>query len=1046
MQLGGMPTLRRLTLALSGWLLTGGACVATETAAHAYHIPSGTLDDSLRDFEVQSGTHVLRASGLTARLPSAGLSGSYQASQALHRLLLGSGLDAVEVAADTYVLKAAPVERPAAAPAQPKAARSSSLPTNLAQVDVTGMHVRLSDLETAQPVVTITQADIQKSGLVTVGDILQDLTIAGQPTFSKASVLASNTEEGGQYINLYNLGENRVLVLVNGKRWMTSLAGFTDLSTIPSSLIDHIDVLKDGASAVYGSDAVAGVVNIILKDHYNGAEFSGYVGQNQQGDGTQQAYSLTVGSTDDKSSVVFSASYDKTDPVWADQRAITNYTFGPAHKLQGLNSNGPWGSFISLDDPSGTRYTLNHTGGWNGIGVGEDATRLSSYHVGVNDPGDYYNTSQQMMAQLGSELKSIFTRASYRLNDDVTFRAIGMYSERISTAQSSGYPLNSQSQPGFPVYISGQDYYNPEPGQPLYFFRRIVELPRVATESAKSYHFDASLDGAFEVGSHSWSWDTGFDYNKYDVSSVGTGNINLFNLQNALGPSFLNSMGVVQCGTATEPVIRCVPFNILGGPNASTAAALNYINALEQANQESLTKDYTANITGGLFDMPWGAGTLSFATGYEHRQISGYDRLDELTSAGYTTDLTANPTVGNYHTDEVYVEFNLPLLKDLPGARELSFDVASRYSHYSNFGSTTNDKYSFLWKPIDDLIVRGTFAHGFRAPTLADTFGGGSQSFDYYTDPCDAVYGNPGNAAVAKACQAAGLPATFRQTDSAGHPVDSSDSQSTTPFYTGYGNAKLQPEHSLGRTVGLVYSPAYVPGLGFTLDYYKILVRNVITAISADYVLDQCYQYSVQFYCNSFSRDPATGQVVGLERGNANLGSLDTSGFTFGVNYHLPAFAFGKFTATFDANYLKNYIQTSQPGAAGQDFAGQFGFPHFRVNLGLDWQLGDWGATWGLRYYGKYKDICEFGVCSDPDYSNASWAYGGGANRKGAIVYNDAQLRYQLPWNGSISVGARDIFDKHPPVEFESTGASTGRIDPTLDLGRYFYLQYFQKF
>ncbi len=925
----------------------------------------------------------------------------------------------------------------------------------LETVTVTGSRIRSADIETAQPVATITQADIQKTGLVNVGDILQNLTIAGQPTFSKASVLLANTEEGGQYVNLYNLGEQRVLILVNGKRWMTSLAGFTDLSTIPAALIDHIDVLKDGASAVYGSDAISGVVNIILKDHYNGAEFSGSVGQNQKGDGTQQAYSFTVGSTGDKSSVVFSASYNKTDPVWANERDLTDFTYGPDHKTDSLSATGPWGRFYSLNDPNQTTYVLNHTGSWNGIGVGADATQLSNYHQGVNQYDDYFNPSEEMMAQLGSELKSIFTQASYNLNDYVTFKATGMYSERNSTTQTAGYPLNSLSQPGFPVYISGQSYYNPMPGQDLFFYRRLVELPRVSNESAKSYHFDAGFEGSFDVGSHTWNWDTAFDYNKFDVSTVGTGNLNLFNLQKALGPSFMNSAGVVQCGTAAAPIANCVPFNILGGPSASTAAALSYIDALEQSNQESLTKDYTANITGGLFDMPWGAGTLSFAAGYEHRQISGYDHPDELASAGYTTDLAANPTVGNYHTDEVYVEFNIPVLKDLPGAKELSFDVASRYSHYNNFGSTTNNKYSFLWKPIDDLIVRGTFAHGFRAPTLADTFGGGSQTFDYYTDPCDVQFGSTTNATVAANCRKAGLSTTpvtgFHQTDAAGNNVTGPDSQGTTPFYTGFGNSSLQPEYSLSRTAGLVYSPGYVPGLDFTLDYYKILVRNVITAISADYVLDQCYQYNVQFYCNSFSRDPATGQVIGLERGNANLGSLSTSGFTFGVNYHLPETSFGKFTFTFDTNYLKNYIQTSQPGAPGQDLAGQFGFPHFRANAGVDWQLGDWGATWDLRYYGEFKDECWSNPspvieCNEPNYNNSSWTYGQGANRKGAIVYNDAQVRYQLPWNGSIAVGARDIFDKHPPIVYSSAGSSTGLVDPTLDLGRYFYVQYNQKF
>ncbi len=937
--------------------------------------------------------------------------------------------------------------------AQDAAGSNPESAKKLETVTVTGSRIRSVDVETAQPVITVTQADIQKTGLTNVGDILQNLTITGQPTFSKSAVLTSNTEEGGQYANLYNLGENRTLVLVNGKRWMTSLAGYTDLSTIPATLIDHIEILKDGASAIYGSDAIAGVINIILKDHFEGAAVSGQIGENEGNDGRQQAYSFTVGSTGAKSSIVFAATYNKTDPVWAKSRDITDYTYGPNHIEDGLSSTGPWGRFKAADPTTATvpgTYYLNHTGSWNGQGVGADSTQLSNYHSPANFPDDYYNPSQQMMAQLPTELKSIFTSGSYTFNDYVTFKATGMYSERDSSTQTAGYPLNSASQPTFPVYISGQSYYNPVPGQDEFFYRRIVEMPRVSDESAKSFHFDGSFEGAFEVGKYSWNWDVGFGYNKYDVDTTGTGNINLLHLQSALGPSFLNSAGVVQCGTQAAPIAlsQCVPFNILGGPTASTPEALKYINALEQSSQQSLIKDYTANITGGLFEMPGDAGTFSFAAGVEHRGVSGYDYPDELASAGYTTDLAAGATVGRYNTNEAYLEFNIPVLKDLPGAKSLSFDVASRYSHYSSFGGTTNNKYSFQWMPFDDLMVRGTFAKGFRAPTLSDTFGGGSQTFDYYTDPCDATFGYTSNPTVAKACAAAGLSPTFRQTDNAGKPVTGPDSQGTTPFNTGAGNAYLQPEHSISRTAGFVYSPSYVQGLDFTLDYYHINITNVITAISADYVLQQCYIFSVQSYCNQFSRD-ANGQVVGLNRGNANLGSLDTAGYTFGVHYRLPEFSFGKFVVTLDSNYLSNYTTVSTAGAPPQDYAGTYGFPRVRANLGLDYTKGNWGATWGLRYYGAFRDECWSAPdieCNEPNYNGHSWPYGVGANRKGAIIYNDAQARYELPWKANIAFGIRNIFDKHPPTTYSVNNSSTGLLDPTLDLDRYFYLQYNQRF
>ena len=486
---------------------------------------------------------------------------------------------------------------------------------SLQTVTVTGSRIRSVDMETAQPVFTMTQADIQKTGLVSVGDILANLTVAGSQTFSKAGVLTSNPEQGGQYINMRNLGEQRTLVLVNGKRWATSLAGFTDMSTIPAALIERIDILKDGASSIYGSDAIAGVVNIILKDHYEGAEVSGYYGQNEKGDGGKQSYSFTMGSRGEKSALIFGANYTKEDPIRAKTRNATRYTYGPNHAQDGLSGTGPWGYYRDINafgGPTGDRHVINHTGTYDGVGVGADSRNPANYHTGQT-VDDYFNPTQQMDLAGSNEMKSVFTNARYDFNDYVTFKATGMYAERDNSRQIAGYPLNSLTQATNPVYISGQSYYNPEPGKDLYFARRTIELPRVTDNSVKSFHFDAGLEGAFDVGQRHWNWDVGFNYNKYDVTEAGSGNLNLINLKQALGPSFLNAGGQVQCGSAANPIAttQCVPFDILGGPSASTPQSLAYINSLSQSRLQSLSKEYTANITGGLFDLP--AGEVSFA-------------------------------------------------------------------------------------------------------------------------------------------------------------------------------------------------------------------------------------------------------------------------------------------------------------------------------------------------------------------------------------------------------------------------------------------------
>ncbi|MEO7067605.1 MAG: TonB-dependent receptor [Rhodanobacter sp.] len=939
-----------------------------------------------------------------------------------------------------------------ATPASTDQSAPAQQPKQLQTVTVTGSRIHSVDMETAQPVFVMTQADIQKTGLINVGDILAHLTVAGTQTFSKAGVLTSNSEQGGQYINIRNLGEQRTLVLVNGKRWATSLAGFTDLSTIPSSLIERIDILKDGASSIYGSDAIAGVVNIILKDHYNGAEASAYYGQNQAGDGGQQAYSFTMGSTSEKSSLVFGATYTKDDAVHASKREATSYTYGPDHIVDGLSATGPWGRYRLADpvtgDPTGPTHVLNHTGSWNGVGVGADSRNPANYH-GSLTTDDRYDPSLQMDLAGSNELKSIFTNGRYDFNDNLSFKATGMYAERQNARQVAGYPLNSKTQATNPVYIDGGSYYNPQPGQDLFFYRRTVEIPRTTTSNVKSYHFDAAFEGNFSLGERTWNWDVGTNYNKYDVVALGSGNINLPNLKQALGPSFLNGDGQVQCGSAASPIAftQCVPFNVLGGPSASTPQALAYINSQSQGTQQNVSKEYTANITGGLFDLP--AGEVGFAAGYEHRQVSGYNLLDQLVASGKTTDLAGGNTFGEYTVNEGYVEVNAPLLRDLPGAKLLSVDVASRYSHYSNFGSTTNNKYSFQWKPIDDLLVRGTYAEGFRAPTLDDVSGGGSQTFDYYTDPCDVNFGAAKSTpAVAARCAADGLPAGFTQKDLAGASVTAPDTQGSTAFNAGAGNATLQPEKSVSKTAGIVYSPQWIAGLDLSADWYNIKITNVITAISADFVLNQCYISNSAQYCGQFSRDPTTGQVVGLNRGNINQGMLQTEGWDFGAHYQLPEFGFGQFRVGIDANYLTAYNTQNQPGDPLVGYAGTWNMPRWRANAGVDWSMGDFSASWSMRYYGAFRDQCwdtsDAGTCNQINYEGVNW--GVGANRQGASVYHDVQFSYSTPWNASVQVGVNNLFGKERPVTYTVTNSSAALYDPALDIDRYFFVRYNQKF
>jgi iron complex outermembrane receptor protein len=936
------------------------------------------------------------------------------------------------------------------------------------RVEITGSRIRQVDLETAQPVQVMTQEQIQKTGLVTVGDIINNLSAAGTPAFSKGASLTSNREQGGQYINMRNLGSNRLLVLVNGKRWTATVAGYTDMSTIPSSMIERIEVLKDGASSIYGSDAIAGVVNIILRKTMQGGQASVYNGQNEKGDGKTTDYSLNYGAGDEKASMMFGLTHSDQGTVWAKDRPITATTYGPAHLNAGFGAT-PWGRIRQVNAAgaaTGFNNVLNHTGSYMGDGTGASSRDPANYHpytpAGATTPADAdtFNSSSQMHYTSPTRLTSIFAKGSLALPFDMRLNTTAMYADRVSSRQIAGYPLNSLTQSKFPVYVDKDSYFNPYgnqvagagKGQDLFFYRRTIEVPRVTENENRTVHIDATLEGDFSVLNKAWNWNVGYNHSAISGSVLSTGNLNLLNLKKALGPSFRNASGVVQCGTAAAPVAlaECVPFDVLGGPSASTDAALKYVMSTGQASYGSTINSATADITGELFTLP--AGQLGMAAGLEHRSVSGYDRPGQFEQSGYSTDLAGNATVGKFTVREAYLEFNVPLLKDLPFVKSLTLDIASRYSDYSNFGNTTNSKASFIWRPVTDLLARGTYAQGFRAPTVGDTFGGGSQSFDTYLDACDSLYGDAAKSPTTKArCTAAGVPANFRQVNQAGTPVPAGGAQTPVPFNTGAGNDALEPETAVTKTLGFVYSPSYVSGLSLSLDYFDITVKNRITAVSAAYEINQCYVSGVQSFCDKIKRD-STGQISSLSRGNANLGELGTKGFDLAIGYRLPRTAFGQFNVRSESTYVDSYRIKSSATSDFVNYAGEFGINRVKSNLTLDWTMANWSATLTSRYYSGVKVHCWSAAanqeCSNPNDA-ASW--GTGYTKLGAMVYSDLSIGYTLPWKGKLLVGANNVFNRKPIVVYDAGSAyggnsSSSSVDPERPIDRFFYVRYNQSF
>ena len=938
------------------------------------------------------------------------------------------------------------------------------------RVEITGSRIRQVDVETAQPVQTLTREQLQKTGQVTLGDIIGNLSAAGTPAFSKGAVLGLAREQGGQYINMRNLGANRLLVLVDGRRWTTTVAGFTDLSTIPVALIERVEVLKDGASAIYGSDAIAGVVNIILRRSIEGGQLSVYGGANEKGDGRNQDYALTWGAGTDTAGIMLGLTHTVAGTVWANDRLITAGAYGPGHLNAGFGAS-PWGRIAPVDPrtgtplagPGGFNRMLNHTGSYDGGGIGANARDRANYHDFTNADADLFNPSTQMMYTMPEHLTSVFARGRLALPWDMRLTTTVMFADRTSTRQAAGFPFNSLTQSRYPVYVDKDSYYNPYgngapgiaqgTGRDLFFARRMVELPRIAENTNRTLHVDAGLAGSVNALSRAWDWKLGVIHSEVDGRATQAGNLNLPNLRRALGPSFLNAGGTVQCGSAAAPVplADCVPFDILGGPSASTAAALDYVRATSRAEFGSTVNSATADITGALLDLP--AGPLDMAAGLEYRSVSGYDRPGQFEQSGLSTDAAGNATSGRYHVKEAYVELNVPLLKNAPFARLLSLDLAARHSDYSNFGNTTRSKASAQWRPVRDLLVRAGWAQGFRAPTVGDTFGGGTRGYDAYLDPCDSQYGEAAvNPAVRARCAAFGVPAGFRQKNQVGAPVPASGGQTPYPFTFGLGNADLQPETAVTRTAGLVYSPSFAAGLTVAIDYFDIAVKNRIAPVTAAYEINGCYVNGIGAFCDNIGRD-ASGQIATLSRSNANLGELNTKGFDVTFAYRFPRSALGQFQLRSDSTYVDTFRVRNGTTAAWDNYAGEYAYNRVKSNWTLDWTGGNWSATLASRYYSGVKVHCWSAPrneeCSNPA-GHASW--GTGYARLGAMVYSDLAVGYAFPWKGKLLVGANNVFDRRPRIVYDAgttfangTSASSS-VDPQMPIDRFFYVRYTQSF
>ncbi|KAA8995545.1 TonB-dependent receptor [Stenotrophomonas cyclobalanopsidis] len=915
--------------------------------------------------------------------------------------------------------------------------------TNLDRIEVTGSRIRQVDTETAQPVLAISRDQIEKQGFKSVADILQNISAAGSPAISRTSPLSSGEAVGGYYIDLRNLGANRTLILIDGRRLGITNDGLQDVASIPAAIVERIEILKDGASTIYGSDAIAGVVNIITRKDFEGAEANVYFGQYDQGDGKRENYDFIMGFRGERGSLTAGVEYTNEDPVWAKDRWFSRDRFPTGEKSAprpgGLSGTSQYGRFIY----NGQAYTLRRDV------AGLDPTDFASYRP-VNSAIDVSNPALASTLQSGIKRKSAFLNGRFDFTDNVRFDTSVLYTDRDSFAQNAGYPFFSEDYP-LAGPLSADSIYNPV-GEDVDYVRRGWEVPRGVFNSLTTTRFTGVFSGSFQTGERFWDWEAGYLYNQNKGTQVSTGNLNTYAVGQATGPSFINANGQAQCGTADSPIPlgtgpgACTPWNPLipngyDSPNSLADPEVQaYLYQPGQALSRTTTKNYFANIAGTIATLP--AGDLGMAIGFERREESGSFSPDALAQTGISTDLAAGPTSGGYSLNEIYAELQIPILADLPGAKELTVTAATRYSDYDTFGDTLNSKFGLKWKPVDSILVRGTWSEGFRAPTVADLYGGISQTFPQYTDPCDTSFGS----AAGNARCLADVPAGFRQpnTSSSG-PAQGPGEASDTPFITG-STPGLTPETSTSKTIGVVWSPGFLTGFNASLDWWNIRIENTIVADSPTDLLNDCYLRGIESRCTGFTRN-ANGNITDLTFALRNAGYVETEGFDFDVNYRFET-SFGNFTTSLQNTYVtKNEIKqdnTDNPPSQQNGFGGNF---RLRSNLTVMWQLDNLAVSWTARYFSGTKEDCYFDDrCTLPNYS-APDTQGQitPMNELGSNTFHDLQVSYNLPWNATVAVGANNVFDHWAAPAYSQPNAGYSYYGG-FEVGRFVYMKYQQKF
>ncbi|WP_283710563.1 TonB-dependent receptor [Pseudoalteromonas prydzensis] len=868
---------------------------------------------------------------------------------------------------------------------------------SIEKIQVTGSRIKRSDMENASPVTLIGADDIKAMGATSIDSVLQKMTATGGAMTNPG---VNNGSGGNARIDLRGLGSSRTLVLVNGRRMIasgTGAASTVDLNTIPVSMIKSVEVLKDGASAVYGTDAVAGVVNIILKDDFEGLDMNVNSAITGEGDATENSFDFTVGSSFDKGNIVIGMQYTDRGKAKQSDRDFSSCPI--AEGANGLNCNG--GSPYS---PGGHIWQGGVIGDVNEDGSTVDAdgnpvtSSLAPTDDGLSGLGglhpytdsDLYNFAPDSYLYTPMERLNLTGLASYEISNDTRVFTEFTYTKRWSEQQMAAQPVwfDFKYNENMGNSLLGQTYLgkvdrdgdgladrdadgkyitdtlNYAYGDDISYGRRMSDTgPRYFEQSVDTVRAVIGAEGF--VGDYSWDVSANFGRND---SVDKTAN--------------LHNMGAIQ-----EQITEGT-FNPLDQA-AWTSEDFRKNVYTEVNNGGSQLFIVSASVSGEMFELP--AGYAAFAAGVEHRQEKAWYTPDSLTAQGLANDPMVEPTAGGFDVNEAYVEFAIPLLADAPFAQNVELSAAIRAFDYSTFGSDETWKLGLTWKANDELMFRSVVSTAFRAPTVSELYSGNSPSFERVTFP---------------------------------------GAQDQAEVTVG-GNSLLTPEEADTFTAGIVYEPEWFDGFSMTVDYYKIEIDNAIASVNEQYIVDQCLATTANadsVLCQSANIGMDSTGRISFNNQLQNVGAEETSGVDLNLAYSFEAAGLN-WKAGLDTTYLDEYVVTVLDDTV--DYAGLItsnigGYADLKSNFTLNAAGDNWDAQYQARYISGMDSYSCIG--KDTCYAPST----------PTVIYHDISGSYMINETVALSAGVNNLFDKTPPYY---TGNNDSNTDPyTYDvLGRRFF-------